>query len=111
MKQQSLLTLILGFGGFVWFGFGFFSVFSPLLHLWYLNVLQIRVTVLEGNGGKNYMISTTSKHTPEQRQAFRELSFRMPIASSGFGWLIHLWTGLVLKGDFQVRLDKFSCTV
>lgn len=65
MKQQSLLTLILEFGGFLCFGV--FLVFSPLLHLWYLNVLQIRITVLEGGRDKNYMASTTSKHTPEQR--------------------------------------------
>lgn len=66
MKQQSLLTLILGFGG-VLCVLGFFLVFPLLLHLWYLNVLQIRITVLEGGRDENYVVSTASKHTPEQR--------------------------------------------
>lgn len=61
-----------GFGGFCALSFargerGGGWVVSPFLNLWHMNVLQIKITVLEGGRDDNYMVSTTSKHTPEEK--------------------------------------------
>lgn len=47
----------------------------------------------------------------QNRDTFCNLRFWMPLVTSGFGWFMHFSKGLVLKGDFQVSPDKFSCSV